>query len=176
MTFFNDPNQPPPEDDVAENILTPGSMKKCQVITTWTPTRDTNIEPPPTQQRTFLSTPAATEWIKSTSHDPRATGSPKQLRLKRAAILMIPAHLLDLFEPTHTIQPLESADVHTPRVNPLAGAGRRDRNPAPDPAPVPNRPAESIFGGRDPLSSILSDDEIAFLSSGSDPADDGEEE
>lgn len=135
-----------------------------------------SLGPTPKSWRSLhVSGSAAKEFARSLAHDPKAVGSPKQYKARRARRLRIPLDLLDLYdyevtikEITHDATPSKRSPVRVP-----GAFGRSNFRPEPGPdtiaAPgggsIHSRPSLINREGLDVLSVVLSDDETSiFLS------------
>lgn len=123
MSFMDDPSLPPPEEGIAERILTPGQAIKCLVRVTVTPHDGSD---PIVKSFPFPSTTVAREFVEMLEPPPaKQTGSPKQAHARKVRNLRIDANLLA--QSTISYDIVAAENVIVPRAKPRpSDAAERD--------------------------------------------------
>lgn len=157
------------EDDVIENILDPSQAKIHLLIISYEP-KDPKTPPRPSWHTEFPSATVAREAASRMEPDPKAIGSPKQAKARRAKLLRLLPDELDLYNIKISIEP--KAFQNERRLNPNrppAGIRSADR------APVHDRPAIDHGGRSTAASSALSLLSLKLPEIGGEAEDGGEE-
>lgn len=160
----------PPEPGIAYKLLSVKDARPHYATVTFT-ALDPKLPEIGSWRAMFPSRSLAEEFSRSLAGDALPTGSPKQYRLKLAAKRRLRPDQLDLYQYHVTITEVPQDDQRAPRV-PGAFARKPARPSDPSPAssgPVPSGPVIPDGGGPDLLSSVLSDEEIRALDSGTTP-------